>query len=121
MQELIWECSAIHCHYPLTRLFPRGCPSIDIRTQEKSSYLLCAPAGIGFPHVRRGLDRGNEFEGGVADADNDDDAAGGIVVPLVVQEYAPDEDVNCLTSVLRTTKSIALRGVGEPTNTATDE
>lgn len=61
-------------------------------------YLLGAPAGVGLPHVGGGLDGGDEFEDGVADADEADDGAGDYAQDVAVQQDGADEDVEGATA-----------------------
>lgn len=59
----------------------------------RALHLLGAPAGVGLPHVGRGLDGGDELEDGVADADEADDGAGDYAQDVAVEQDGADEDV----------------------------
>ncbi len=56
--------------------------------------LLGAPAGIGFPHVGRRLNRRDELKGDIADSDESDDRASDDPEDAVMKEDAADEDVD---------------------------
>lgn len=56
--------------------------------------LLSAPPRIGVPHVCWGLDRRDELENDVADADDADDGARHVLNPAVGKDNGADEDVN---------------------------
>lgn len=56
-------------------------------------HLLGAPAGVGLPHIGRRLDRRDEFENDVADADEADDGARDDAQHAVVQQNRADKDV----------------------------
>jgi hypothetical protein len=50
-------------------------PSL-MRLEGRSLDLFGAPAGVGFPHVGRGLNRGDELQGDISDTDESNDGAG---------------------------------------------
>ena len=60
--------------------------------------LLRAPAGIRFPHVGRGLDRGNELEGDISHTDQANDGAGNNPQDVGVEEDAANEDIEDTTA-----------------------
>lgn len=57
--------------------------------------LLSAPPGIGITHVRRGLDRGDEFEDAVTDTDYADNGAGNDAPPGRANCHGSNENINC--------------------------
>ena len=58
-------------------------------------HLLSTPARIHLAHVRRGLDRGHEFEADIGSTDKEDDRADNDGGPVSMRNDAADEDVNC--------------------------
>ena len=57
--------------------------------------LLGAPAGdVGFAHVGRGLDRGDELEGDVGNTDDADNSTSNLADHHVAEDEAADEDVD---------------------------
>ena len=56
--------------------------------------LLVAPAGIGFAHVARGFDGGDELEGDVADTDEANGAASNFAEDALAEDETADENVD---------------------------
>lgn len=62
---------------------------------DASLHLLGAPpGGLSLAHVAGGLDRGDELEDDVAEADDAHDAAGDVADDLLAEEEAAEEDVD---------------------------
>lgn len=57
--------------------------------------LFRAPAGIGIAHVGRRLDRGNEFEDAVRQANDTNNRAGNDAPPSITDSYGSYKDVDC--------------------------
>ena len=63
---------------------------------DASLHLLGAPpGGLSLAHVAGGLDRRDELEDDVAEADDAHDAAGDVADDLLAEEEAAEEDVDC--------------------------
>lgn len=56
--------------------------------------LFSSPSSIGFAHVGRGLDRGDELEDGVADADDAYGGTGDDAENTTAEKDGADEDVD---------------------------
>lgn len=60
--------------------------------------LLGAPADVSLSHVARGLDRGNELEGDVADTDDADSTTSNVANGVVAKEEASQKDIEDTTA-----------------------
>ena len=57
--------------------------------------MLCAPSGVRLAHVRRRLNRGNEFESAVCQPNYANNRTDDVAECVVVEEDGTDEDVDC--------------------------
>jgi len=57
-------------------------------------HLFGAPSTIRLPHVRRRLDRRDEFQDAVCEADASNDDAGNPAKPVAVNKERPNKDVD---------------------------
>lgn len=73
-------------------------------------YLLGAPAGIGFAHIGRGLDGGDELENGVGDTDDANDSTRDFRPDRLTEEDGADEDVDCERLASGFTRGIIIGG-----------